>query len=62
MVAVATLRCVLFVAILDRLLRNSGRVAAPEHPVVLAFLTAGFIRLVPIAAGLSIVRYQRRSG
>ena len=32
--------------------------ASPDHPVVLAFVTAGFIGLIPIAAGLSIVRYQ----
>jgi signal transduction histidine kinase len=32
--------------------------AAPDHPVTLSFVTAGFIGLVPIAAGLSIVRYQ----
>jgi len=32
--------------------------ASSDHPVVLSFVTAGFIGLVPIAAGLSIVRYQ----
>ncbi|HYH11678.1 MAG TPA: histidine kinase, partial [Thermomicrobiales bacterium] len=32
--------------------------ASPDHPVVLAFVSAGFLGLVPIAAGLSIVRYQ----
>lgn len=32
--------------------------ASPDHPVLLTVVTAGFIGLVPIAAGLSIVRYQ----
>lgn len=32
--------------------------ASSDHPVLLTFVTAGFIGLVPIAAGLSIMRYQ----
>ena len=32
--------------------------ASSDHPVVLTFVTAGFIGLVPIAAGLSVMRYH----
>lgn len=32
--------------------------ASSDHPDLLTFVTAGFIGLVPIAAGFSIVRYQ----
>jgi signal transduction histidine kinase len=32
--------------------------AAPDHQLVLAFATGGFISLIPVAAGLSIARYH----
>ncbi len=32
--------------------------ASPDHPLLLAVATSGFISLVPIAAGLSIARYH----
>jgi signal transduction histidine kinase len=32
--------------------------ASPDHPVLLAAATSGFISLIPIATGLSVVRYH----
>jgi signal transduction histidine kinase len=32
--------------------------AAPDHQLVLAFATGGFISLIPVAAGLSIAKYH----
>lgn len=33
-------------------------VASPDHPLLLSLATSGFIGLVPVAAGLSIVKYH----